>query len=388
MENDLPLPMPDRRALNTDNNSILNTELSNQNYNYIFSEESPKHYPRKSDLKESKLSLMSTAQIMQIEDMRQKLLSYRLLSEKTIYMNSLQNDPKLKKCNLIFFGPDGVGKTSFIKSIYKAIYNTNIIPNSNISKLVVRNKNYEEKKLLFSQYQLIKESNKNSGLMICDTRERIKLNKNYTISKSGFNSIESQNKISDINSISNNSTIINMNPQALIEFWEKSFDLFPKEIFMEEIGFGNIRSLPHAVIFVFDGNKQNILKKEELSFYQKLINISKNKGYKDIHVVLTRFDEVEKKIYEKIQDSNEGEILSEINKEKNLKIENVISLLGVNWSNVHFIENYHSDEQIENIPSIDYNILKTILDIINSAELFILDKIAKVPMCYGLCSLK
>ena len=84
----------------------------------------------------------------------------------------------------------------------------------------------------------------------------------------------------------------------------------------------------------------------------------------------------------------EGEIHSEINKLKNIKIEKVISLLGVNWSNVHFIENYHSDEQIENIPSIDYNILKTLLDIINSAELFILDKTVKVPSCYGFCSLK
>ena len=388
MENHLPLPMPDRRILNTENNSLLNTEISNQNYNYIFSEESPKHYQRKSDLKESKLSVMSTAQIMQIEDMRQKLLSYKLLSEKTMYMNSLQNDPKLKKCNLIFFGPDGVGKTSFIKSIYKAIFNTNMIPNQNISKLVVRNKNYDDKKLLFNQYQIINESKKNSGLMICDTRESLKLNKNYTISKSGFNSIESQNKISEINSISNNSTIINMNPKALIEFWEKSFDSFPKEIFREEIGVGNIRSLPHAVIFIFDGKKENILNKEELSFYKNLINISKNKGYKDIHIVLTRFDEFEKKIYEEIKDWTEGEIHSEINKLKNIKIENVISLLGVNWSNVHFIENYHSDEQIENIPSIDYNILKTLLDIINSAELFILDKISKVPMCYGLCSMK
>ena len=375
MENDLPLPMPDRRALNTDNNSPLNTEISNQNYNYIFSEESHKHYPRKSDLKESKLSLMSTAQIMQIEDMRKKLLSYKLLSEKTMYMNSLQNDPKLKKCNLIFFGPDGVGKTSFIKSIYKAIYNTNIIPNSNISKLVVRNKNYEDKKLLFSQYQIIKESNKNSGIMICDTRESLKLYNGNNIN-------------SNKNNINNNFKIINMNKKTLLEFWGKNFESFPKEIFREEIGLGNIRSLPHAVVFVFDGKEEKILNDEELNFYKELIDISKNKGYKDVHVILTRFDEFEKKILEKNLDWNEGEIHSEINKLKNIKIENVISLLGVNWSNVHFIENYHIEGQMENSPEIDYNILKTLLDIINSAELFILDKIAKVPMCYGLCSIK
>ena len=135
MENDLPLPMPDRRIITTENNSIQNTEFSNQNHIYRYTEESPK----KSDLKESKLSIMSTAQIMQTEDMRQKILSYKLLSEKTIYMSSLQNDPKLKKCNIIFFGPSKAGKTSFIKSLNKALYNTSKIPNENFSKLVVKN---------------------------------------------------------------------------------------------------------------------------------------------------------------------------------------------------------------------------------------------------------
>ena len=348
MENNLPLPMPDRRVINSENNSMINTEISNPNY--LFSEESHKKSPKKEDLKESKLSLMSTAQIMQIEDMRQKILSYKLLSEKTIYMNSLQNDPKLKKCNLILFGPSGVGKTSFIKSVYKALFNTSKIPKENISKLIARNKSSEDKKIIFNQYQIIKELNNNSGLIICDTRDN------------------------------------NANQQTLIEFWEKSFDYFPKELFKEEIGSGNIRSIPHVVIFVFDGTKEKILEKENLLFYKNLINISKNKGYKDIHIVLTSFDEFEKKILEK--NINEGELHSEINKLKNIKIENVISLLGVNWSNVHFIENYHSNEQNENIPSIDYNILKTLLDIINSAELFILDKTLKVPLCYGLCSSK
>ena len=382
MENDLPLPMPDRRIITTENNSIQNTENSNQNYNYRHTEESHKI----SDLKESKLSIMSTAQIMQTEDMRQKILSYKLLSEKTIYMNALQNDPKLKKCNIIFFGPSKAGKTSFIKSLNKALYNTSKIANENISKLVVRNKYSEDKTLLFSQYQIIKESNKNSGLMICDTRESFKLyninNNKRNDKNSVFNSIESNSNVND------NYKILNMNKKSLLEFWQKNFDSFPKEIFREEIGFGNIRSLPHAVVFVFNGKEEIMLNNEELNFYKELIDISKNKGYKDVHVILTRFDEFEKKILEKNLNLNEGEIISEINKLKNIKIEKVISLLGVNWSNVHFIENYHIEGQMENSPEIDYNILKTLLDIINTAELFILDKIAKVPMCYGLCSMK
>ena len=142
------------------------------------------------------------------------------------------------------------------------------------------------------------------------------------------------------------------------------------------------------MIFIFDGRNDNLLNKADLAFYQNLISISKNKGYKDVHVVLSRYDEFEKKIWQKNKELSEGEIHSEINKLKNIKIENIISLLGVNWSNVHFLENYHFDEEIDNIPEIDYNILKTLLDIINSAELFILDKIARTPICYGLCSMK
>ena len=376
MENDLPLPMPDRRIFTTENYSFQNTEIFNQNYNYRSSEESQKI----SDLKESKLSIMSTAQIMQTEDMRQKMLSYKLLSEKTIYMNSLQNDPKLKKCNLMFFGPSNAGKTSFIKSIYKALYNTSNIPKTNISKLLIRNKNSEDKILLFNQYQIIKESNNNSGLIICDIRESLKF---HNINNSSLKDAENKIYISN-----NNYKTINASKKALLEFWERNFDSFPKELFKEENGSGNIRSLPHAVVFVFDGREENILKKEELDFYKDLIDISKNKGYKDVHVVLTRFDEFEKKIWEQNLTLNESEFHSEINKVKNIKIENVISLLGVNWSNVHFIENYHIEGQIENSPGIDYNILKTLLDIINSAELFILDKRTKVPMCYGFCSIK
>ena len=392
MENDdLPLPKPDRRIFNTQQNSYQNLESENDNYNFEYNDPSKKTH-KKSDLKESKLSIMSTAQIKQIEDMRQKILSYKLLSEKTIYMNSLQNNPKLKKCNLIFFGPPGAGKTSFIKSIYKALYNKSRIPNQDINNLLIKNKNYKEKTLLFSQYKIMKESNNNSGLMICDIRDKFKIyenNKNKININEYKNTINSYDNQTQKTEGSNpNYNIISTNPKALSEFWEKSCDLFPKEIFREDIGLGNIRSLPHAVIFIFDGRNDNLLNKSDLAFYQNLISISKNKGYKDVHVVLSRYDEFEKKIWQKNKELSEGEIHSEINKLKNIKIENIISLLGVNWSNVHFLENYHFDEEIDNIPEIDYNILKTLLDIINSAELFILDKIARTPICYGLCSMK
>ena len=71
---------------------------------------------------------------------------------------------------------------------------------------------------------------------------------------------------------------------------------------------------------------------------------------------------------------------------KDIKIEKVINILGVNRSNVHFIENYHLENQMTNSITIDYNILKTLIDIINISELFILDEInRKQACCYGYC---
>ena len=79
MEDDLPLPMPDRRIFTTENNLIQSTENSNSNNYNIFKDDSNN---KTSDLKESKLSVMSAAQIMQIEDMRQKILSFNYFQKR------------------------------------------------------------------------------------------------------------------------------------------------------------------------------------------------------------------------------------------------------------------------------------------------------------------
>ena len=113
--------------------------------------------------------------------------------------------------------------------------------------------------------------------------------------------------------------------------------------------------------------------------------ISKEKGYKDIHVILTKLDEFEKKIWERNKNLTENEIYNKLKVMKDIKIEKVISILGVNRSNVHFIENYHLNKQNKNSVEIDYNILKTIVDILYSSELFIIDKMNRKTECFGFC---
>ena len=81
---------------------------------------------------------------------------------------------------------------------------------------------------------------------------------------------------------------------------------------------------------------------------------------------------------------------------RNISIEKVIDILGVNRANIHFIENYHDEENEneneddinknnKNNLEIDYHILKTLSDIINSSELFISYYMSQKLTCLAGC---
>ena len=79
-----------------------------------------------------------------------------------------------------------------------------------------------------------------------------------------------------------------------------------------------------------------------------------------------------------------SERVSVTNTLKDKKIERVIDILGVKRSNVHFIENYHGNSEEDNV-DIDHHALKTLTDIINSSEQFILNYISKNATCFAKC---
>ena len=414
--NELPLPLPDWRTTNNKNKNSANNNINNiqnqnqmlfkniSNYNSIKynSITSDVNSSKNEDLRESTTSSIkatSLIKLKQVEDMRQKLLSYKLLTEKAIFLNTnnnnnlnnSNNENYVEKCNIILFGPSGSGKSSFIKSLYRSLYNSAIMPPEVMNKLIIKGKYYNEGTINFTKLYLVPSNitNKTSGITLCDTRGHTRMD----------DSEWEQFKVLLEGNIKDGVNITQRKkrtPELLWEFWKKDSELFPKEIFdSKEIG---INSVPHAVVFIFDGSSDEVIQSEDAKFYKDLVDFSKNKGYKEIHVIMTRIDIFEKNMNQRFKNMNKIERMSKINLMKDEKIEKVIDILGVNRANIHFIENYHDEENEneneddinknnKNNLEIDYHILKTLSDIITSSELFISYYMSQKLTCLAGCFL-
>ena len=247
---DLPLPLPDRRTL-------LN--LQDQNIKSIDSSKYQKQKNNQSDVKNKNTILsesqegssLSIVKLKQIEDMRQKILNYKLLTEKTIFFSSSASS-KINQCNVILLGPSGSGKSSFIKSLYRALYNSPNLPPEAMSKLKIKDVHHNEGTLNFTKLHLVEETKNSSGILLCDTRGHVNMNENE---KEQFKIIL-DGRVKDGVFIQQRTQ---RDPFALWEFWKKSSELFPSEILNTEDP--TISSMPHAVVFFFDGVKmQNFIK--------------------------------------------------------------------------------------------------------------------------------
>ena len=402
---DLPLPLPDWRTNNTKNKNSTNNNqnkkifknISNYNsikFNSINSNNSDVNSSKNEDLRDSTTSSIkatSLIKLKQVEDMRQKILSYKLLTEKAIFLNNntitnTNSENYVEKCNIILFGPSGSGKSSFIKSLYRSLYNSAIMPPDVLNKLIIKGKYYNEGTINFTKLFLVptNKNNKTSGITLCDTRGHTRMD---DLEWEQFKILLEGNIKDGVNITQRKKRT----PELLWEFWKKDSELFPKEIFdSKEIG---INSIPHAVVFIFDGSSDEIIQSEDSKFYKDLVNFSKNKGYQEIHVIMTRIDIFEKNMNKRFKNIPKSERIAKLNLMKDEKIEKVIDILGVNRANIHFIENYHDDEDEDNINNkdnknnleIDYHILKTLFDIINSSELFISYYMNQKQTCLAGC---
>lgn len=399
MEN-YPMPLPDRR--------FVQKEASNFNENFnsnriqidyyhnsfkgvnLFGGYSPDLIPqsKKPDEDFELRNTMTVIKIKQVEDMRQKILSMRLLNDKSHYLPSEELNQIVNRCNIMLFGPSGSGKSSFIKSLYQSLYNNPILPPDPMKKLVIKGNYENEGTLCFTRLYLKEENEDSSGIVLCDTRGQIQRNDKE---KEQFRVMIEGNLKDDIVVEQR----LKRNSIALWEFWKSSHELFPKDIFKSDKG--GIESIPHSIVLVFDGSCDRVISEEDSLFFKEIVAISKRKGYEDIHVLLTRVDIFNKVANEQTKHLGPTERGTKLNIMKDEKIENVIDVLGVSRSNIHFIENYHEDFNYnydskesrprikENSLDIDYHILRTLGELINSSELFILNYINKSEKCLGTC---
>ena len=368
---DLPMPLPDRRTLLKikDKNGSSKDNKNKAQKQSIEQPETKNKNTIASELQESSLSIVK---LKQIEDMRQKILNYKLLTEKTIYFSQSPSS-KINQCNVILLGPSGSGKSSFIKSLYRALYNSSNLPPEAMNKLKIKDVHHNEGTLNFTKLHLVEETKDSSGILLCDTRGHVNMNENE---KEQFKIIL-DGRVKDGVFIQQRNS---RDPYALWEFWKKSSELFPNEILNKEEP--TINSIPHAVVFFFDGSTDEVVQSEDNQFYKELVYLSKRKGYNNIQIVLSRIDVFENKFYDRNKNINQSEINMKLNKYKDIQIERVIQSLGVSRSNIHFLENYHVEGQMNNSVEIDYHILKTMMDILNSAEIFIMSYMAQKETCF------
>ncbi len=95
-----------------------------------------------------------------------------MLSDKKMYLNNNKKIP-VNQCNIILFGPSGSGKSSFIRTLYRAIYGNPYLPPEAMEKLIIKSTSENEGTLCFTRLYLKEENETSSAIMICDTRGHI-----------------------------------------------------------------------------------------------------------------------------------------------------------------------------------------------------------------------
>jgi hypothetical protein len=134
---------------------------------------------------------------------------------------------------------------------------------------MIKETDENEGTLFFTRLHLKEESNLTSGIVICDNRGHILMNE---MEKEQFKVIIEGNIKENIEI----KQVPARNPILLWEFWKKDSQIFPKEIFLaKEVG---IESIPHSIVLVFDGSKDEIIDRDDIGFYKELINLSIKKG--------------------------------------------------------------------------------------------------------------
>lgn len=319
--------------------------------------------------------MMSELMLKQVADLRSSLHNYRLIPSRLnprIDYSVLPNS-----ANLIVFGPAGSGKSSLIRTFYRALHNTSTIPKEVRQQLVVKGVDHNEGTTLYTAVNLKPESAKrfnylsnkeelgSSGVKIHDTRGQIWMD-GREISQVG---LLIDGKVKDMSLVEQRN---HRYAYLLWEFWKRDCELFPSEIIKAK---SELNDRPHSILFVFDGSLDEIPNgEEETAFYRDIIQMARQRSYTYPQIVLTRVDRVEM-ASESSEDSE-----ARLREVLDLKIESVVLKLGVPRSSVHFIENYHSDRTTPDL-SVDFHALRLLHEAVQQAESYMQTLLVEKSSC-------
>ena len=242
----------------------------------------------------------------QIDDIRERILNYEVMPNRNTQRFNYDDMPD--HIDILLFGPAGAGKTSLIKTFYRALHINQTMPESVKDLLTVKQKNQNEGTTHFTKVVLkpfnsvmeepIKEKKKKGTkdqaylqkdhqILIHDTRGQIWMDDRE---KAQLNQII-DGKIRDKSLVEQRNYRY---AYLLWEFWKRENELFPPEIIAGDQG---LRSRPHCVVFVFDGSMDDIPSSaEEIGFYKEIINRARERKYFYPQIVLTCIDKVEERI--------------------------------------------------------------------------------------------
>eukprot|EP00397_Hematodinium_sp_SG-2012_P018986 GEMP01019487.1.p1 GENE.GEMP01019487.1~~GEMP01019487.1.p1 ORF type:complete len:358 (+),score=61.99 GEMP01019487.1:148-1221(+) len=268
-----------------------------------------------------------------LDQIRHEILEYR-------------NDA-IPDIHFVIAGPTGTGKSSLIRTWYRALQNTADLSAELKDYTVVKNSSQCEGTMLFKSVE-IKSGRElpgkpTSAIFCHDSRGQVFLDaeerKQLELMMSGKvldNALVEQRQYRHVH--------------LLWEFWKRSEDLWPSEIIN--------RSMPiamHGLLLLFDGTDKEPVSASDASFYRPFITRCCNQGYMPI-VVLTRIDEVERiPIPPNAQDDRDLIMSTRFDE----RIDQVCRSLLIPRRSVYFIENYHGPcSDPEKSASIDFHSLK------------------------------
>jgi len=342
------------------------------------------------DMSASMVAIMQS----QVEDMRKTLNMFKVLAvappdvDPNIVMSQASVPPH---ADILVFGPTGSGKSSLIRTFYMALHGTREVPAEFADRITVKDTMLNEGTLRYVS-AIVKPAKLDhrggivsSAIMCHDTRGHIWMDERE----------QKQLDMMLLGHVKDDSLVQQRNyryARLLWEFWRRDVDLFPQEILVRKNG---IQTKPHALLFVFDGSKEEIPDgEEERRFYRDIISMVREKGYMHPQVVLTRIDQVEAELAKSAGAAGSGGEAMDpelrLRQVLDKKIEEVVMKLEVERTSVHFTENYHSglaDAAEGKNASVDFQALKILMQCCSNADHFVAQNLHAPPR-QGSCSLQ